>query len=58
MTLLFIEKTWFLWWMFVIVVILRWFHVCSGDIHVEAENVPIAPCRDEEPSGNRLASRA
>ena len=27
----FIENTWFLWWIFAIVVIFRWFHVFSTD---------------------------
>jgi hypothetical protein len=26
----FFEKTWFLWWMFAVVVILRWHHVLSA----------------------------
>jgi len=27
----FFEKTWFLWWIFAVVVILRWFHTQSED---------------------------
>jgi hypothetical protein len=27
----FIEKTWFLWWIFAALVILRWFHLFSLD---------------------------
>jgi len=27
----FFEKTWFLWWIFAVVVILRWFHTQSTD---------------------------
>lgn len=27
----FFEKTWFLWWIFAVVVILRWFHTQSAD---------------------------
>ena len=35
----FFEKTWFVWWVFACVVILRWFHVISSshDIAVEAD---------------------
>jgi hypothetical protein len=29
--ILFMEKTWFLWWVFAIVVIVRWFHLLSMD---------------------------
>lgn len=28
--ILFIEKTWFLWWMVAIIVVLRWFHLSAG----------------------------
>jgi hypothetical protein len=28
--ILFIEKTWFLWWMLAIVVAMRWFHLLSA----------------------------
>lgn len=29
---LFIEKTWFLWWMLAIVIGLRWFHLVSANV--------------------------
>jgi hypothetical protein len=32
----FIEKTWFLWWMLAVVVILRWFYVLSAPAKVNA----------------------
>jgi len=31
----FFEKTWFLWWMFAVLIILRWFHTQSADIAFE-----------------------
>jgi hypothetical protein len=56
---LFIEKTWFVWWMFAIVLILRWFHVSAVDIDAEEENPPIASRKDEaEGLHSQLASRA
>jgi hypothetical protein len=35
----FIEKTWFLWWIFAVIVILRWFSAASVDPPIE----PYAP---------------
>jgi hypothetical protein len=56
---LFIEKTWFLWWMFAVVLILRWFHVSALDIDAEEESRPIASSKDEtQDVHNQLASRA
>lgn len=57
--ILFMEKTWFLWWMFAVVVILRWFHVSSVDARYEDEERPIVTTRDESHAvGGRLASGA
>jgi hypothetical protein len=56
---LFIEKTWFLWWIFAVVFILRWFHVSSVDIDAEDESPPIASSKNEaEGVRNQFASRA
>jgi len=56
---LFIEKTWFIWWVFAVVLILRWFHVASVGIDAEEENPPIASSKDEAKGvRNQLASRA
>jgi hypothetical protein len=56
---LFIEKTWYLWWMFAVVLILRWFHVSAVNIDVEEENRPIATSQDEtQDAHNQLTSRA
>jgi hypothetical protein len=56
---LFIEKTWFLWWMFAVVLILRWFHVSSVDIDAEEGTLPIASGKHEsEGVHKQLASRA
>jgi hypothetical protein len=58
MTLLFIEKTWYLWWMFAVIVIVRWFHVSCGDVNSEDEGLPIAKGKDGRPDvRSQLASR-
>lgn len=31
----FIENTWFLWWIFALVVIFRWFHILSAGVELE-----------------------
>ena len=36
----FMEKTWFLWWIFATWVILRWFHLFSSRIDDSAIEVP------------------
>jgi hypothetical protein len=36
----FMEKTWFLWWMFTIVVIVRWFHALPLDTQSETPDEP------------------
>lgn len=40
----FIEKTWFLWWVVAVSIILRWFHLLS----TTAENAPEAFASEEE----------
>jgi hypothetical protein len=53
MLVAFIQKTWFLWWTFAIVVILRWFHVQSAparqkvaDSRLRHENqAPVGPAQ-------------
>jgi hypothetical protein len=56
---LFIEKTWLLWWMFAVVLILRWFHVSSTDADAGEESRPIASTKGETSSvHSQLASRA
>jgi hypothetical protein len=37
---LFVEKTWMLWWIFAVVVILYWFHKFSADTEPETLEVP------------------
>ena len=41
----FIEKTWFLWWIIAVVVIVRWFQLFSADTEVE---MPASPPSDQE----------
>jgi zona occludens toxin (predicted ATPase) len=36
--ILFISKTWFLWWMFAVAFIVRWFHVVSAPATTEDFN--------------------
>ena len=58
----FIEKTWFLWWTFATLAILRWLHVIS--CHTEQEGLEL-PNSDEQtspdsagrPSGSRKPPR-
>jgi len=45
--ILFIEKTWFLWWMLAIIIVLRWFHVASANPKVEGLDA-LAPEEEEE----------
>jgi hypothetical protein len=56
---LFIEKTWPLWWMLAVIIILRWFHVTSADIDAEIEKLPTRTCEhDTRGVRNELRSRA
>jgi hypothetical protein len=47
----FIEKTWFLWWVFASLVILRWFHVVRSSETTEPE-------LDREETENKSAAAA
>ncbi len=38
--LVFIERTWLLWWMLAVLFILRWFRVFSADSDAESLNPP------------------
>jgi hypothetical protein len=42
--ILFLEKTWFLWWIVAIILILRWFHLFASN----AEETLDAPAAGEE----------
>ena len=44
----FIESTWFLWWVFAVIVILRWFHVLS--VGPELEGPPMQDRAHSEPT--------
>jgi hypothetical protein len=39
----FMEKTWFLWWMFAVVVVVRWFHVLQTTTRLEKFDAPASP---------------
>jgi hypothetical protein len=39
----FMEKTWFLWWMLAIVVIVRWFHLLQATDTLESDASASAP---------------
>ncbi|MGA7218194.1 MAG: hypothetical protein WBX38_07770 [Candidatus Sulfotelmatobacter sp.] len=45
--LVFIEKTWFLWWMLAMVAGIRWFHLISVNSKVEGFEAP-APEEEEQ----------
>jgi hypothetical protein len=55
---LFIEKTWFIWWAFAVVAILRWFHVSSANVRLDEETPQNASSREEAQVHNQLASGA
>jgi len=46
--ILFIEKTWFLWWMLAIVVAARWFHLLSAGARMEGPGARAAEEAEEE----------
>ena len=47
----FIEKTWFMWWILMVLVVLRWFQLFSVDVDETAFEVPIS-----SEGGARMAS--
>jgi hypothetical protein len=49
--ILFIEKTWFLWWMLTIAVALRWLHLQSMSVRMEGSDA-----RDLEEEGAYILS--
>jgi hypothetical protein len=40
--LVFIERTWLVWWMLAVLFILRWFRVFSADSGAESLNPPVS----------------
>lgn len=38
--ILFIEKTWFLWWMLAIIIAVRWFQLLSVSVKLEGPDTP------------------
>lgn len=53
----FFEKTWLLWWVFCIVVILRWFYLVSSAGEDEGEIEPIPPRTSAAPQPGTSGSR-
>ncbi len=47
----FFAKTWFLWWMLAVVIVMRWFHVAGVDV-IEEQFLPTG----ESDEGNALGS--
>lgn len=45
--LIFIEKTWILWWLLALVAAIRWFHLISAGPRVETSGT-LAPGKQEE----------
>jgi hypothetical protein len=45
--ILFIAKTWFLWWMLAIVVAVRWFHLLSAK-RMESADQSVSEAQEEE----------
>jgi hypothetical protein len=56
--ILFFEKTWLLWWMFAVVVILRWFHVLSADPGSDALDSPNDDRSESHVVSAKIVSRA
>jgi hypothetical protein len=56
--ILFLEKTWPLWWMFAIVVILRWFHVLSANSGSHTDDPVKCDQGESNVMSGRIASRA
>lgn len=53
--ILFMTKTWFLWWIFAVVVIVRWFHVLSTDAAIEPLDKPAGKGKENTVVRERLA---
>lgn len=53
----FFEKTWPFWWLFCIVVVLRWFYLVSSAGDVEDEIEPIPTRRSDAPQPGTSDSR-
>jgi hypothetical protein len=56
--ILFLEKTWPLWWMFAVVVILRWFHVLSANSDSHTDDPVKYDQGESNVMSGRIASRA
>jgi len=56
--ILFFEKTWFLWWLFLDLVILRWFHVLSAGSGSDALDSPNDDQSESHVVPGQMASRA
>jgi hypothetical protein len=54
----FLEKTWLLWWMFAVVVIVRWFHVLSADPGWDALDSPHDDQGESHVVSGQIAYRA
>ena len=50
----FIENTWFLWWIFALVMIFRWFHVLSASSESDLEQTAETDPNPASASGNQL----
>jgi hypothetical protein len=50
--ILFLAKTWFLWWMFAIVFIVRWFNVVSA--RTTTEDLDVIVSRREDPRASTV----
>jgi hypothetical protein len=56
--ILFLEKTWPLWWMFAVVLILRWFHVLSANSGSHGDDSVKYEQGESTVISGRIASRA
>jgi hypothetical protein len=54
----FFDKTWLLWWMFAVVVILRWFHVLCANPGSHALESPEDDRGESHAISGKIASQA
>lgn len=53
-----LDKTWLLWWMFAVVVILRWFHVLSANSGSDASDSANYEEGESNVISGKIAARA
>jgi hypothetical protein len=52
----FMEKTWLMWWMLAVIVIVRWFHLLQATADVEGSDVPCPAPQGEHSSSAEFSA--